>query len=277
MSAAERKHEFVDVLRRQQIEEGLAADRRLDGRKANETRELSIEVGPVVKANGSALVRLGNTAVMVGVKILQGTPFPDTPDQGVLTVNADVLPISSPYEEPGPPDEDTIELARVVDRGIRESHMVDMKELAVEPGKKVYAVFVDVAVLDVDGNLFDATSYAAVTALASARFKKVSVKDGEVVQMEEMVKLPVSTIPVSVTAGKVGEFLFLDPTGTEEAVMEARMTTTFDSEDNLCATQKGGEGFFTPEEVLRQMEVARAKAKEIRAKIKEAVKNAGKE
>ncbi|MEM0287194.1 MAG: exosome complex protein Rrp42 [Nitrososphaerota archaeon] len=276
MSAAERKHEFVDSLRRRQIIDGLSLGKRTDGRGLTDYRELKMEIGAIVKANGSAMVHLGNTIVLVGVKVNLGTPFPDTPDEGILTVNADVLPIASPYEEPGPPDEDTIELARVVDRGIRESHMIDMSKLAIQPGKKVYSVFIDVTVLDVDGNLFDAVSYAAVAALMTTRFKKAVVKGDEVIQSDKMMEMPVKTIPVSITTAKIGSHTILDPDGIEEAVMDARLTTTFDSANRLCATQKGGEGWFTPEEILRQMDIARVKAKEIRSVIKEAVKNAKK-
>ena len=42
------------------------------------------------------------------------------------------MPLADPTAEPGPPGEDVIELARVVDRGIRESGMVDLKQLVLE-------------------------------------------------------------------------------------------------------------------------------------------------
>lgn len=249
---------------------------RLDGRKMDEYRKIKIEVGPIVKADGSALVQIGNTKALVGVKVLVGTPFPDTPDEGILTVNADILPIASPYEEPGPPDESTIELSRVVDRGIRESHMVDMESLVLEKGKKVYSVFVDVTVLDVDGNLFDAVSYAAVVALATTKYRKATLKGDQVVFSEKRVPLKPKTIPSSVTTAKIGRALVVDPDWVEEAVMDARLTLTFNSNNELCAMQKGGTFGFTPEEILKQMEVARAKAKENRAILKEAIEGAKK-
>jgi len=277
MSAAERKHEFVDSMRRGQILSELSFGRRLDGRKFNEYRKIEIQVAPIVKADGSALVRIGNTTALVGVKVQVGTPFPDTPDEGILTVNADVLPLASPYEEPGPPDEDTIELSRVVDRGIRESHMIDMGSLVITEGKKVYAVYVDVTVLDVDGNLFDAVSYAAVVALATTKYRKAVIKGEEVQLSEKRVALKVKTIPVSVTTAKIGEYLVVDPDGTEEAVMDCRVTFTFDSNGRLCATQKGGTFGFTPSEILRQVEVAREKAEENRKKLKEAIAGVKKE
>jgi exosome complex component RRP42 len=276
MSAEERKHEFVDSIRREQILNELASGRRLDDRKFDEYREIKIEVGPIVKADGSAMVHIGNTKVLVGVKVLVGNPFPDTPDEGILTVNADVLPLASPYEEPGPPDEDTIELSRVVDRGIRESHMIDVESLAIIKGKKVYSVYVDVTVLDVDGNLFDAVSYAAVAALATTKYRKAVVKGEEVSLSDKRIQFKPRTIPVSVTTAKIGEFLIVDPSGVEEAVMDARLTLTFNSEDELCAMQKGGTFGFTPDEVLKQMEIARQKAKEHRKILVGVIENAKK-
>jgi exosome complex component RRP42 len=71
----------------------------------------------VKNAEGSAEVRLGKTLAIAGVKTSIGTPFADTPDMGVMIVNAEFLPIASPTFEPGPPDENAIELARVIDRG----------------------------------------------------------------------------------------------------------------------------------------------------------------
>ena len=62
---------------------------------------------------------------LCGVKVGTGEPFEDTPNDGVLTVNAELVPVASPNFEPGPPNEDSIELARVVDRGISESHAID--------------------------------------------------------------------------------------------------------------------------------------------------------
>ncbi|HMD78400.1 MAG TPA: exosome complex component Rrp42, partial [Nitrososphaerales archaeon] len=164
-----KKNYVVETIRRAQMVEMLSRGQRADGRALDQPRPLSIEVGLIQKANGSARVRLGNTDVIAGVKIATGTPFPDTPDKGLLVVNAELLPLASPYAEPGPPSEEAIELARVVDRGIRESEMVDLTKLCLIEGKSVVTVFVDCNVMNVDGNLFDATSYAVVAALRTAK------------------------------------------------------------------------------------------------------------
>ncbi len=171
----------VETIKRNRIIEALANGKRLDGRALNEQRKLEIKTHVIEKANGSAMVTLGNTQVLAGVKIDKGIPFPDTPDKGLLIVGAEVLPMAAAYLEAGPPDESAIELARVVDRGVRESEMIDVSSLCIKAGKWVYAVFVDVNILNVDGNLFDATSYAVVSALLTAKMPKF-VMDGDAVK-----------------------------------------------------------------------------------------------
>ena len=127
---------------RKLIEEGM----RIDERKFEQFREIKIETNVIKKAEGSARVLLGNTHVLVGVKMSVNVPFPDTPDEGVLIVNAELVPVASPTFDPGPPDEDSIELARVVDRGIRESKCIDLEKLCIEKGKKAWNVNIDIHV-----------------------------------------------------------------------------------------------------------------------------------
>src|SRR5437899_10719095 len=98
----------------------LAKGKRVDGRSQDETRPLKIETRLIEKANGSAKVSLGNTQVIAGVKVATGTPFADTTDKGVLMVNAEVLPLASPYAEAGPPAGNARELARGADSRVRE-------------------------------------------------------------------------------------------------------------------------------------------------------------
>jgi len=185
-------------------------------------------------------VRLGKTEVMVGVKVQLGEPFPDVPEQGVLTVNAELVPLASPTFEPGPPNEDAIELARVVDRGIRESKAIALEKLCVVPGKKVFIVFVDVYVLNHDGNLIDASAMAAFAALLNTKMRKYELKDGEVTIKPGYTPLPVMNHPIAVTLAKINDRLVADPALEEEPVMDARLTITTGKDGKICAVQKGG-------------------------------------
>jgi len=267
-----KKNYVVETLRKAQMVEMLGSGKRLDGRAPDQTRDLTIQTGIIQKANGSAMVKLGNTEVIAGVKIATGTPFPDTPDKGLLVVNAEILPLASPYAEPGPPSEEAIELARVVDRGIRESEMVDLTKLCLIPGKSVVTIFVDCNVMNADGNLFDATSYAVVSALRTAKMKKYTVEGEKAVASEEWVPVPVERTPVSVTMARLGERLVVDPYSEEEAAMDMRITITTDDDGNICASQKGEASTITPAQVLEAADTSIRVGKAMREKIFEATK-----
>ena len=258
---------LVTRVRLKQIEQSIEKGKRLDERGLHDTREIKIEQGLIEKAEGSARVLLGKTEVLVGVKVETGEPFPDTPNEGVLTVNAELVPIASPNFEAGPPNENSVELARVVDRGIRESKVIDNEKICIEPGKKVFVVFVDVYVLNHDGNLIDASALAAVAALLNTKMPNYEIKDGEVKIKQGYTPLPVKNHPVTVTIGKINNSLIVDPGLEEEEVMDSRISMAINDEGHICAVQKGGSGYFTPQQILEASKIALEKAVEIRKKL----------
>ena len=269
MSLSKKSTIIVENLRKKQMRASISAGKRLDERGLDEIRPVEIEIGVIKKASGSAWVKLGKTEVVAGVKVETGEPFEGLENSGALIITAEVLPIASPHIEPGPPDEETIELARVVDRGVRESEMLDLSKLVLIPGKIVYTIFVDCSIINVDGNLLDATSYAVVTALASCKLPVFEVKDDKVVETGRTQEPPVTTIPVSVTTVKIGDYQLLDPNGEEEACMDARLTITTNSKGSIVAMQKGLKGYFTVDEVKGIADNARKKGEEIRVRLEE--------
>ncbi len=254
-------------VRQKQIGQLIDAGKRLDGRGLTDYREFTIEEGLIERAEGSARIRLGKTEVLVGVKVGTGEPFPDTPNDGVLTVNAELVPLASPSFEPGPPDENSVELARIVDRGIRESKAVCSEKLVIVPGKKVFVIFVDVYVLNHDGNLIDASALAAVAALVNTKMPNYEVEDGEVKIKTGYSPLPLKSHPITVTVAKISGKLVVDPWIEEEQVMEARMSMAINDDGNICAIQKGCPGFFTPQQILEAAKIAQEKAAELRKKL----------
>ncbi|UCC59073.1 MAG: exosome complex protein Rrp42 [Candidatus Bathyarchaeum sp.] len=252
-------------IKKKRITELLSNGKRLDGREPTEYRKIQLESGVIERAEGSARVRLGKTEVMVGVKIGTGAPFADVPNKGVLTVNAELVPLASPDFEPGPPGENAVELARVVDRGIRESKAIDLEKLCVEPGKNVFIVFIDVYILNHDGNLIDASALAALAALLNTKMFKYTIEDGEIVKKPGYTPLPVINYPISVTFAKIGDKLVMDTGLDEEQVMDARLTMALNKDGNICAIQKGGgSGYFTQEEISEAAKIALKKTEELR-------------
>jgi len=267
-------HKIISEIEKSHVISLAKKDLRLDGRKFDEYRPISIETGYIVKAEGSAFVKIGNTHIVAGVKAVQGTPFPDTPNEGVVMVNAELIPLASPFFESGPPGEKSIEVARVCDRGLRHSEIVDRKKLCIVPGKLVWIIFVDLYVLSFDGNLFDCGETAAVSALMTAKIPPIEVKDDKVVALGDKKDkskwnhLPIQNLPTSITVGKIPKTnkLILDPNQNEERVLEARITITIDEKDEIVSLQKGSSGFFSPDEIKEAVEMAYKVLPELRSK-----------
>lgn len=261
-------HEYIRNL--------LSKGERIDGRAFDEFRDIEIEVGVVpAKAEGSALVRVGDTSAVAGVKVLVGEPFEDNPDEGFVMVTAEMSPIASPLFELGPPKEDAIELARVVDRGVRESETVDVKKLCIKEGKKVYTIFVDVYPLEYDGNLIDVSSIAVNAALATTKFPEYVIEDSKLVKTDKIIPVPMKNMAIEITHSKIGEHLVVDPTLKEEMVQNTRLTIAVDENDNMTAMQKGGgAGPLTLDDLDYCMGVAIDRTHDIMSLLKEAVKQA---
>lgn len=246
----------------------LDEDVRYDGRKKDEYRDITITPGVSETAEGSVKVQIGETVVIAGVKLEVGTPYPDSPDEGVLMVGVELCPISSEEYEPGPPQFNAIELARVTDRAIRESRCMDTHKLCITKGEKVWMVNVDISVMNDDGSLFDACSLAAMAAITNTKLPTVD-KEGNL-DYHKMTKegLPLEKVPLSVTVYKIGNHLVVDPTRLEENAADARLTIGTIDKKLLCSMQKGGEGTLKKDDVIEMAEIAVAKADELRKLLK---------
>lgn len=236
---------------------------RLDDRDLDEYREVDIKLGEAGKAEGSARMHLGDTDVLVGVKLEVGDPFPDTPDQGVIITNCELASVASPEFEPGPPGEEATEIARVVDRGVRESGAVDFGDLVIEEGEEVWMAFIDLHVLDHCGNIIDASSLGAAAALSVAEIPE----HGDEAQRP----FPMDDLPLATTAAKLGRAMAFDPGFQEEEVSDARLTTITTSEDRVAGMQKGLAGSMEREQVEETVEKSVEKASGLRKILKDAL------
>jgi RNase PH-related exoribonuclease len=230
------------------VEQGV----RIDGRGLGSYRELSINVNVVKTADGSSIVSLGNTKVIAGVKVEVGKPFEDTPDEGALIVNLEIAPTASPDVEPGPPDENSIEIARIVDRAIRHSGFLDFKSLSIVTGKHSWFLWVDIYVLNHDGNLVDAATIAAVAALMSTTLPKVELDPaGNILRIDRsnrtQLSLNIDKMPLTITHVKMGNIIIIDPTREEENLSDG-MYVIGVAGGNVVAIQKVI-GAFTKDEI----------------------------
>jgi exosome complex component RRP42 len=262
-----RSDDILSSLERRYLLDLLEKGQRMDSREFWEGQKVQIIPNVIKKAEGSAMVKWGDTVVLAGVKAQLGSPFPDTPNYGVITVNLELSPISSPSHESGPPGPEAIEIARVVDRGIRESKVIPMDDpkLCIIPGKTVWIIFLDVYILDDGGNLIDASALAAMAALANARLQKVSIDEEteEVTLLEETEPLPLNGCVASSTFVKVNETIMYDPNLIEDRGKAARFSVAITDTGLICSMQKGESGVFLEEEVVTMLEKASERVQEL--------------
>ncbi|BFH73502.1 exosome complex protein Rrp42 [Sulfurisphaera javensis] len=263
----------MSLLKKESILNSLERGIRLDGRKNIDYRPLSITLNYAKKAEGSALVKLGDTMVLAGVKLEEEEPFPDTPNQGNLIVNVELLPLAYETFEPGPPDENAIELARVVDRSLRDSKAVDLSRLVIAPGKKVWTAWVDVYVLDYGGNVLDACTLAAVAALYNTKLPKVEI-EGENIKILKEEKTDITPInyPVAtVTVAKIGKFLVVDPNLDEESIADVKISFSYTPDGRIVGMQKSNFGSLSLQEVDNAESLARAASQKLFEELKKQI------
>lgn len=256
---SEVKDLVMSHIRRDLVKNLLDKGERLDGRKFGEYRPVEVNKGVINTAEGSALAKIGDTMVLVAAKFDVSTPWPDRPTEGVFIMNSELLPTASPRFETGPPREESIELARTVDRAIRSSEVVDVNSFFIEEGK-VLGLFMDIYVLNHAGNYVDAATLAATAALIDLKMPKV--EDGAIVRGESTGKFEPKVLPISTTLIKVGNNWIVDPTLTEEQVTDTRINIAT-TEEHVCSMQKG-EGSMTKDELLANIDIAFKKGSDIR-------------
>jgi exosome complex component RRP42 len=239
--------------------------KRHDGRERFEGRSVELEVDCLTRADGSARVRMGDTIVFAGVKFQIMTPYPDRPNQGGLMCSAEVRPVAGRGWEPGPPSPESIELGRVVDRGIRESGCINTEDLCIIPGEKAWQVILDLFAVSDDGNLFDAFGLAAIAALKNATVPAERFEAGEDRPLE------VSKTPIMCSYHKVGGRFVYDSDKKEELGGDERIHITLGDDDHVHSLQKGLKGIFTAAEFAEIMSEARSRCSELRELVNQTV------
>ncbi len=274
MSEKYKNKTLAEIVNIEQAKNLLKKNLRRGDRGLLDYRDIEIEIGTIEKAFGSATVRLGDTVVVAGVNFELGTPFLDTPNKAILLVEGEILPTASVEAEAGPPDEHEIEISRVVDRGIRESGMINFEKYVIVPGETVIKIFVDFNIINDDGNIIDAANLAAVSALATAEMPSIEyIKENlEEVNNINIKKIPrepfkVEEIPIANTIGIFEGKIIVDPDAAEEEVADTLITFTHLSTGEICSIQllKGGLSY---EEVFKTLDIAYQKNLELREILK---------
>lgn len=270
MSITPSNQNVVPSIKRESIISILEHGNRTDGRRLTDYRNIEVNLGYAKKADGSCLLRLGDTLILAGVKLETEEPFQDTPNQGNLVINVELLPLAYETFEPGPPDENAIELARVVDRSLRDSKAVDLSKLVLVPGKQIWTAWVDIYILNYGGNVLDASTLASVCALYNTKLPSVVQSDNNALIDKEnkTSAFPLNYPVVTVTVAKIGKFLIVDPNLEEESIAEAKLSISYTPDFRVVGIQKSGSGTFSMQEIEAAENLTHSSAEKLFGELK---------
>lgn len=225
---------------------------RSDKRKADEMRPVTIERGLQYQADGSVLIKMGNTHVICGVSVEeQVPPFLKGSGQGWITAEYGILPCAtdSRYrrESKGVSGR-TMEIQRLIGRSLR--MMVDLQAI----GERTLRV--DCDVLNADGGTRTASITGAAIAVADA-LKKVVERGG----LDALPKItPVTAISVGVLDGQP----LLDLDYPEDSSAETDANFVMAGDGRWIEIQATAEGTaYSDETYLVMMTLARKGCEEL--------------
>lgn len=228
------------------LERFLAEGFRPDGRVLHGWREVSVNTGSISTTDGSALVRLGNTTVVCGVKAEIAEPDLDAGSKGFLVPNLDLPAMCSPRFKPGPPTEEAQVLSDRLNEALIASGILPLESLCIQPNKAVWVLYVDATCINYDGNAFDATLLAMVAALQNTRLPKATYDETTrrtvCSRKEEKSRLKLGKVPRAASFGIFDSNRILaDPTAFEEPLLETTLTVVVDSATSqlISASQYG--------------------------------------
>jgi len=204
--------------------------KRLDGRKLNELRPVSMTRDYVEFPEGSVLIEMGKTRVLCNVSIQEKVPaWMAGKGKGWLTAEYAMLPRAThtrtPRETKGLKGR-TQEIKRLIGRSLRMS--IDLEAL----GERM--ILVDCDVIQADGGTRTASITGAYVAVVIALKKLIAA--GEV--PASVLKSPVAAISV----GIMDEIPYLDLCYEEDSRAEVDFNVVMDGEGRFIEVQGTAEG-----------------------------------
>jgi ribonuclease PH len=205
---------------------------RLDGRGSSDLRPLKVEMGYLEWAEGSALLEMGKTRVLVAASFEPRVPkFLLGTKTGWVTAEYSMLPRSTAIRTPrevqaGRPSGRTQEIQRLVGRSLRS--VTDLERMGE------CTIWIDCDVLQADGGTRTAAITAGYLALAQALR---ALGDKDLAPADAL-----NDSVAAVSAGIVGDELLLDLCYEEDAKAEVDFNVVMTGSGDLVEVQGTAEG-----------------------------------
>lgn len=236
---------------------------RPDGRALEHFRQVRVGGSTIGTAQGSAIVRHGNTVIVAGVRAefletADEEPPGDDEDQVAelgtsgatvdlsglgpidrrrLVVGIDLTPMSSARFKPGPPGDEAQVLASRLMQSLDACPPLAASSLEIEKGALSWCLYVDLVCISYDGNLLDASLLAINAALQDAQLPQARYDEstGLAVCSSDLSlsqPLALKACPLGFTFGIVDDtHLLSDPNSFESTMVTAWITVTLNVVD----------------------------------------------
>uniref|UniRef100_A0A8C9NFD5 Ribosomal RNA-processing protein 43 n=1 Tax=Serinus canaria TaxID=9135 RepID=A0A8C9NFD5_SERCA len=205
--------------------------------------------GSITTADGSALVKLGNTTVICGVKAELAAPAVDSANKGYIVPNVELPSLCAERFRSGPPGEEAQAASQFIADVIENSQMIVKEDLCIANGKLAWVLYCDIICLDYDGNLLDASVFALLAALKNVQLPLVTINEEtglSEVNLKQKNPLIIRKHPVATSFAIFDDtLLIVDPTAEEEDLATGTVTIVTDEEGRLCSVHKPGTSKFT--------------------------------
>jgi ribonuclease PH len=221
---------------------------RTDQRSATSLRPVEIVPQFINCAEGSALIRIGDTQVICTASVEEGVPsFQKGTGRGWITTEYAMLPRSTESRTPrevirGRQGGRSMEIQRLIGRSLRA--VTDLEAL----GERT--VWIDCDVIRADGGTRTASITGSLVALGMALQKLVGLK--------MLRRIPLKDYVAAVSVGIVGGETLLDLVYAEDSNAEVDMNVVMTGSGHLVEVQATAEGKpFSMAELTKLIEVAR--------------------
>ncbi|CAE6475693.1 unnamed protein product [Rhizoctonia solani] len=266
---------------------------RVDGRSPMQARDPELTFGDSL---GWVECQMGKTRVLANVSAAMARPRPDRPYEGTITIHTELSPMAAAVYDTGRSSEEEVIITRMLEKIIRRSEAVDREALCILAGQQVYcyicrpkilnsftlgykvwALRLTIHVLSDEGNMLDCACLAAVTALRHFRRPDVEVVGDEVIvhDPEERAPVPLSLhhTPYCVSFAFLDEDLpILDPNHLETQISLSSLSLALTPARELCTVQKAGGLALDADEMLRLVDVAARRAKELNSLVENSLR-----
>jgi len=221
---------------------------RSDQRGADELRPVEIIPHYVSSAEGSALIRLGETKVISTASVEDGVPqFLKGSGKGWITSEYAMIPRATESRTPreatrGRQGGRTMEIQRLIGRSLRA--VIDLEKL----GERT--IWIDCDVVRADGGTRTASITGSLVALGLA-FQKLA-------DLKALKSLPLKDYVAAISVGMVGGEVLLDLNYSEDSNADVDMNVVMTGSGELVEIQATAEGRpFATESLNRLIEAAR--------------------